>query len=131
MPRFQRLDLASFGIGVLSGLTLSGVTILDDSDERKLNRSFLAAYKVVEENFEKENLRFRLILDQMHGTSPDVHAIMLWWLRFWATKDDPGSTWRLGMPEEAALNYTEHNLPGGKKLWLQAARAFMDEYQSV
>lgn len=131
MARFERLDLASFGIGVLAGLTLSGVTTLDDEDQRRLNKCFLAAYKVVEKHFERQNLRFRLILDQMHGTSPDVEAIMLWWLHFWATKDAPGSTWRLGMPEDIALKYIEHDLPGGKDLWLQAARAFMDEYQSA
>jgi hypothetical protein len=45
----DRLTQADFGMGLLAGLRLRGVSLLSDYDLPKLHEAFVAAYKSVEE----------------------------------------------------------------------------------
>lgn len=122
----SKLTLHTFGVWLLAALRLNGREVLDDRDERRLHEAFKEAFDVIREGLGDDQLRFVIILDRYYGISPDVNAIM-WhsWLGIWATRDAPGTIWRLhNMSRNVAWSYVHEEALGGPDLWIKAAEAF-------
>jgi len=124
----DRLELRDFGNGILAGLTIRGVRILDEHQLANLHKSFLVAFKVVEEQLGRHNLHFAIITHKVYGTSGDVDQIFRNWLGLWATKDAPGTLYRLNISEASAEKLLS-GLPGGRDLYLDATNAFLKQYR--
>ena len=124
----RKLSLLDFGMGILSGLHLRGVTTLDERELVKLHESFAEAFWVVEKLMGEEKLKFSIILHQIHRTSGGVDAILNYWLSVWVTKDSPGTILRFRLTDYTASRYLSR-LPGGEEVFLPAADAFLKRYQ--
>lgn len=123
----EDLHLQDFGVAILAGLHLHGVTVISDRDEARLHGAFVSAFQFIETHFEKDQLRFWMTTHPIHGHSPDAHAIMNRWLGIWATKDSPGHTWRFSMSDETACRLVDEEIPGGRELWMRAAGILIQE----
>jgi len=125
----DRLELRDFGNGILAGLHTRNVDILDERKLGNLHASFLAAFKIVEERYGRHNLRFAIITHKVYGTSGDVDQIFRNWLGVgWATKDAPGTLYRLRISDTSAEKFLSE-LPGGRDLYLDATTAFLKQYR--
>jgi len=124
------LDKLDFGVGMVAGLVLRGERTINERNLTVLHESFLEAFKVVERELGSDNLRFAIILHRVHGTSTDVFNIMSYWLGLWATRDAPGTIYRFKMHEDSAEEVLA-KLPGGRKMFLDAADAFLLRYRNT
>ncbi len=125
----KKLHLLDFGMGVLAGLRLQRVNLLSDRDLPSFHAAFKAAYEVVEQEFNKSDLRFLMILDRMHGTTPHVDEIVSYWLSSgYVTRDSPGPTIRLTGFDESAARGLLGTVPGDEELWQRAAGAFLKSF---
>ena len=124
------LDKLDFGVGLVAGLVLRGETTINERNLAVLHESFLEAFKVVEKQLGRENLRFAIILHRVHRTSTDVFNIMSYWLGLWATRDSPGTIYRFKMNEDSAEKILE-GLPGGRQMFLDATDAFLLHYRNT
>jgi hypothetical protein len=124
------LDKLDFGVGMVAGLVLRGETTINEQNLAVLHESFLEAFKVVERQLGRENLRFAIILHKGHRTSTDVFNIMSYWLGLWATRDAPGTIYRFRMNEDSARKVLA-KLPGGSEMFLAATDAFLVHYRNT
>jgi len=124
------LDKLDFGVGLVAGLVLRGEKTINERNLAVLHESFLEAFKVVEQELGRDQLRFAIILHRVHRTSTDVFNIMSYWLGLWATRDSPGTIYRFRMDESSAKKVLA-GLPGGEKMFLDAADAFLLHYRNV
>lgn len=118
--------LQDFGTGIVAGMHRAGVTTFSDYDLPRLHGAFKAAFEVVKEQVGQDRLDFVIILNQFHGTTPDVDAILYHWLGVFYTKDAPGNTYRtMGLSDEWSDRLLA-DLEGGAELYDRATRAFLD-----
>lgn len=121
----SRTHLQDFGTGLVAGMYRARVTMFSDRDLPRLHGAFRAAFEVVKEELGQDRLEFVLILNQWHGTTPDVDAILNHWLGVFYTKDAPGTTYRsMGLSDEWSDRLLA-DLEGGAELYDRATRAFL------
>ncbi len=124
-----------FSTALAAALSLNGYpqtsTVVSDHDLPRFHEAFREAYKVIEDAFSERVLRFNLILHEFHGTTPTVTTITDWWLSSkWATRDMPGTCWRIWIDPEIAERLLSEEFPGGTELWQHAATAFLKHLRS-
>lgn len=124
------LSLIDFGMGVLGGLRLHQVSLLSDRSLPAFHAAFKAAYDTIEQEFDRSELRFHFILDQMHGTTPHVDDIVNYWLSSsYVTRDSPGPIIRLtGFNEHEARRLLE-TVPGDEEVWYRAGSDFLKSFR--
>lgn len=124
----RKLDLKSFGSGLLAAIALNGKTAIHELDRIKLHTAFHEAFKVVEEGVGEKNLRFVIILDRTRGTSPDIDEIMADWCDFWLRINADG-IWTIRMNKQIAKRILNEDVFGEEQVWLKAANAFIEHYK--
>jgi len=125
----RELTRYDFGMGLLAGLHVKGVGILNDRNEQVVHAAFRDAFEVVEHQLGREFLRFHISTHRVYGTSADVYNIFSYWLGLWATKDSPGTIWRFNMSDQNAEKLFAE-LRGGRELYVKAAEAFLARYNT-
>jgi hypothetical protein len=122
----KTVGLQDFGVWLLAALRLRGNRIFDVREEEALNEAFVQAYKVINRELDKKLVRFVIILDPIYRRSGRVNELMNYWLMSgYATRDDPGSIWRVQMNLNEAEKLLGEEVLGGRDLWLEAADTFL------
>ena len=121
------MSLLDFGTGLLSGLHLKGLKLISERDLVRFHGCFAEAFSVVKELMGEDQLKFSIILDEVHRVSGDVDAILNYWLTLQVSKDSPGTVWRFHITDHDAKRWLSQ-LPGGEEVFLPAAEAFLKRY---
>jgi thymidylate synthase len=125
----EELSLNDFSLGLMAALHIKGVNELSSFREANLHASFRKAFEVVKERLGDDKLKFAIITNRVSGISGDVRSILDYWEGTWAATDSQERTWRFRMSNWAASEYLK-KLPGGKKVYLEAADAFLKQYNT-
>lgn len=126
----RTLNLIDFGMGVLGGLRLHGVSVVSDQHLPAFHGAFKAAYDIVEERFDRDTLRFNFILNEIHGTTPDVDTIVNYWISSsYVTRDGFEPTLRFTGFDKLDARKLLISVPGDEELWCNAAGAFLSSFR--
>jgi len=123
----DRLLLTDFGLNLMAGLVVRGVDTFNTDRPTELHASFCEAFKVVQRKLGYAKLNFVININRAYGTSASVDIILNHWYNSWATKEIPGTVWRLRMNQRAARSRLAKH-PEHRELYLQAADAFLQRY---
>lgn len=129
------IGVLDFSTAMAAALSLEGgaytSTIISDHNLPRFHEAFREAYGVIEQSMGEQEVRFNLILDRIHGTTPVVNEITSWWLMSgWATRDSPGILWRIWIDPEIAERLLNEGIPGGAAMWKQASAAFLNHLRA-
>jgi hypothetical protein len=127
----DKLTLNEFSLGLMAALRAKETDELYVSPRREphVHECFRKAYEVVEKRLGSQNLDFVIRNTGVRGTSEAVDEIFYYWETGWAIHKLPGWTWRFTMTDRAALQFITR-LTGGADMYLEAADAFLEHYNS-
>lgn len=130
-PTTVRITLDDFMTGLLAGLVARGVRVVTIGTPA-FYEAVVAVFNTLEEKAEQQNfdLRFWLMLDELHGDSPEIRdSITSAQQRRLVSLDNPtfqNMRMKLKSPEDAEPYLG--NVPGGRELYLELAREFKAIY---
>lgn len=129
-----RITLDDFMTGLLSGLAARGVHVVTISDT-DFYEAVVKVFNELERRAEEQgniDLRFWLMIDEIHGDSPDIRdSITSAQQRRLVSLDNPtfeNMRMKLTSAEDAAPYLA--NVPGGRELFLELAEVFTHQYHA-
>lgn len=121
------VSLLTMVAGVMYALAARGVRGLDFYT-LNADRAMVAVFEFLSGRGVFD-LRFRLMLDELHGDCPDWAGIRRFGLGLYFRRWSPGGPCELLMSKDALDDMMRReSLPGTRELWLECADVFVEAY---